>query len=567
MMKSKSGRTGAEAWGLAAVVLATMAFASACASGAGIQPPAAATATAPGEAAPGAPAQTAALTVEPHSQWAEAILYFVILDRFADGDESNNRAVDREAQGAFHGGDLAGLRQQLDELAELGVTALWITPVVKNIDHFVTGAGFPDWGYHGYWADDFYSLDSRFGTEEELKALVEDAHQRGMAVLLDVVYNHAGYDSQYLKNPRTRTWLRSEQYGGCGADDLTGCLAGLPDFRTEDPQVRDYLMEAHLGLAERVGLDGFRLDTVKHVSHDFWQEHRRRVRERLGDDFFLLGEVWGGDARSLDPWFEGDEMDAGFDFGFQGSTLGFLQGRGRPVAYNRYLEKRHEVRDGHHLAHYLGSHDVPMSLYQLEGDLERFRLAALLQLTTAGIPTIYYGEEVARLGGDWPANRSDMPWGDRAIEPGAGDPRDEDLRDFYRRLIEIRRQHPALWRGTHEGLDFGTDHLVFLRRAAGEDGELADAVVVAVNRSEEPVDIRFASPWPGGSPVRDLLSGQAPTAATDAAGSPELTLTLPALGGVVLAPDTSDTGSTDTVSSMAGASDTGSAPPPETHKE
>src|SRR5215218_3330706 len=133
-----------------------------------------------------APAQAGRVSVVPQESWRDGILYFVIVDRFADGDAGNNRNVNRNAKGTFHGGDLAGLRQQLDELADLGVTALWITPVVKNIESFVTGAGFPDWGYHGYWADDFYSLDPRFGSEAELKALVDDAHARGMKVLLDV---------------------------------------------------------------------------------------------------------------------------------------------------------------------------------------------------------------------------------------------------------------------------------------------------------------------------------------------------------------------------------------------
>ena len=215
--------------------------------------------------------------------------------------------------------------EQLDELSDLGVTALWITPVVENIPGFVTGAGFPDWGYHGYWADDFYAIDSRFGTEADLEDLVDAAHERGIKVLLDVVYNHAGYDSKYLTDPATRDWFRTEQAGTCGSDDLTSCLAGLPDFRTDLPEVRDYLMKAHLGLAERTGLDGFRVDTFKHVEHDFWQEHRRRTRERLGEEFFLIGEVWGGDGRVLDPWFAGDEMDAGFDFSFQGSALAFVQ--------------------------------------------------------------------------------------------------------------------------------------------------------------------------------------------------------------------------------------------------
>jgi alpha-amylase len=447
--------------------------------------------------------RVAPVSVVPQESWQDAILYFVILDRFADGDPANNRDVDRRAKGTFHGGDLAGLRQQLDELADLGVTALWITPVVKNIDGFVTGAGFPDWGYHGYWADDFYRLDPRFGSEAELKGLVDDAHARGMKVLLDVVYNHAGYDSTYLEDPKTRGWFRTEALGTCGSDDLTSCVAGLPDFKTELPEVAEYLFEAHLSLAQRVGLDGFRLDTVKHLDHAFWQEHRRRTRERLGQGFFLIGEVWGGDARSLDPWFAGDEMDAGFDFSFQGSALGFLEGRGRTVAFDRYLQSRERVRQGYLLAPYLSSHDVQGALSLLKGDRELFRLAALLQLTASGIPTIYYGEEVGRPGGDWPDNRSDMPWGERRIHPGAGLPRDEALRADYKKLIAIRRAHPALARGSHASLSSDGDLLVFARRGAG------DAVVIAVNRGTSPATAAFDAPaeW-GGRPVRDAWNGE-----------------------------------------------------------
>lgn len=468
-------------------------------------------------AAEPAPSTAPPITVEPHTEWAEAILYFVIVDRFADGDPANNAGVDRAAKGTFHGGDLRGLRAQLDAIAGLGVTALWITPVVKNIPGFVTGAGFPDWGYHGYWADDFYALDPRFGTEDELEALVDDCHRRGIKVLLDVVYNHAGYDSRYLKDPSTRGWLRSEARGECGEGDVTQCVAGLPDFKTEQPEVADYLIKAHLELARRVGLDGFRLDTVKHVDHDFWQEHRRRSRELLGEDFFLIGEVWGGDAKVLDPWFAGDEMDAGFDFSFQGNVISFLEGRGRTVAFNRYLEKRREVRTGYLLSHYLSSHDTPGGLFQLAGDRERFRLAALIQLMIEGIPTIYYGEEVARAGGDWPENRSDMPWGERAVEPGAGDARDEDLRAFYQKLIAIRRAHPATWRGTHQGLTFGDDTLVFARR----DEASGDLLVVAINRGEAgSASFEIPAAW-AGETVRDLLSGESFALAT---GSFELAM-------------------------------------------
>jgi len=430
----------------------------------------------------------------------------VVVDRFADGDKGNNNGVDRAAKGTFHGGDLAGLRQQLDEIADLGVTALWITPVVENIPGFVTGAGFPDWGYHGYWADDFYAVDRRFGSEEELKALVDDAHARGIKVLLDVVYNHAGYDSQYTKDARYKGWMRTEGLGTCGQDDVTSCVSGLPDFKTELPEVGDFLLKAQIDRAKRAGLDGFRLDTVKHVTHDFWQEHRRRVNAELGEDFFLIGEVWGGDAQSLDPWFAGDEMDAGFDFSFQGNVLGWVQGRGRTVAFDRYLKSREKVRPGFLLSPYLSSHDVPGALFQLGGDRELFRLAAILELTAQGLPMIYYGEEVGRPGGDWPDNRSDMPWGDRKIQPGAGETRDEALRADYKKLIAVRRAHKALSRGVHTGLSSDGDLLVFLRR----DEASGDAVVVAVNRGTQPAAASFEAPadWKD-APVRDEWSGEA----------------------------------------------------------
>jgi len=496
--------------------------------------------TASTEAAAEAPVAVATPSPMLDAEWRDEVLYFVIVDRFADGERGNDRNVDRSAKGTFHGGDLAGLTAHLDEIAELGVTALWITPVVEQIPGYVTGAGFPDWAYHGYWADDFTAVDPRFGTEQDLSKLVAEAHQLGIKVLLDVVYNHAGYDSRYTRDPRTRGWMRTEDAGTCGNDDLTTCVAGLPDFRTELPVVRDYLLDAHLGRARRSGLDGFRLDTVKHVSHDFWQQHRRAVDQRLGEDFFLLGEVWGGDAGVLDPWFADDELDAGFDFGFQGSTIGFVQGRGRAVAYDAYLAKRLRTRPGHLLAHYLSSHDTPGALYQLGGDVGAFRLAALLQMTTWGLPTIYYGEEVARPGGDWPDNRSDFPWGERDVEPGAGLPRDEGLRRDYQRLIAIRRGHPALWRGDHQGLQFTDDLLVFARHDADGGG----TVVVAVNRGTAVATARFAAPddWPDA--VADLWNGGDGEIATtmDEDGGRFVEVAVPPRGARILAAASNHTG-------------------------
>jgi alpha-amylase len=467
--------------------------------------------------------------VTPQRSWADAVLYFVILDRYADGSGANDTSVDRNNPGGFHGGDFAGLRQQLDEIASLGATAIWITPVVRQIDYCppsqpptgvtVPGGWFEHCAFHGYWADDFTQIDPRFGTEAELKQLVEAAHARGIKVLLDVVYNHVGYDASYLKNPATAGWVRTQPVD-CAVDGLHCQVGGLPDLKTELPEVQKYLFDAHMGLAERVGLDGFRLDTVKHIDHAFWRQHRAETRARLGQDFFLLAEVWGGSAQVLDDYFAHDEVDAGFDFTFKGSCESFVQGKGRTIAYASYLEKRHKVRGGYELAHYLSSHDEPMALYDLKGDKGAFRLCVALQMTSLGIPTIYYGEEVARPGSVWPLNRGDMPWGKRAVQPGKGIERDEALRDYYRRLIQARRDNPALSQGGFRRLSSDGDLLVFERA----DAASGNAVVVAINRgaAEASVSVPAPTAWQGGK-VRDAVTGGAATVAED-----QLAVTVPA---------------------------------------
>jgi alpha-amylase len=456
----------------------------------------------------------APVKVVPQRDWSDAVLYFVILDRYADGDGTNDAKVDRNNPGGWHGGDLKGLTAQLDEIASLGATAIWITPVVQQIDFCppsqapvgvtVPGGWFEHCAFHGYWAEDFTRLDPHFGTEADLRALVEAAHARGMKVLLDVVYNHVGYDAHYLKDPATAAWVRTKPVE-CAVDELHCQVGGLPDLRTELPAVQDYLLAAQLGLAKRAGLDGFRLDTVKHVEHEFWQRHRLETRAQLGNDFFLLAEVWGGSATVLDDYFADDEMNAGFDFTFKGSCESYVQGKGRTIAFASYLEKRDKVRAGHYLAHYLSSHDEPMALANLGGDKQAFKLCVALQMTSLGIPTIYYGEEVARPGSTWPLNRSDMPWGKRAVLPGKGIARDEDMRAYYQRLIQARRENVALSSGVFRRLSWDGDLLVFER----SDATSGNAVVVAVNRGKTEVTSVVDAPqaWGTSGEAADAITG------------------------------------------------------------
>ena len=443
-----------------------------------------------------AQAQTAAATAATRG-WADEVLYFVLVDRFADGDPGNNAGVDRSNPGGWHGGDLKGLTQQLDELKDLGITAIWVNPLQLQQKRGMPAQakGLPDFtheGFHGYWMHDFEALDPHFGSEADLKNFVDAAHRRGIKVLLDIVVNHAGYSSSYSarKTAGGESWLRVGE-GNCEIDAIKCAVGGLPDFKTEIAEVRDHLFAANIALAKRSGVDGFRIDTYKHVASDVWAEHRKRTRAELGSNFFLLAEYWGGTAQSLDGFFERDEVDSGFDFGFKGGCESWVMGRGRTVAYGAYLRSRHAVRKDYVLAHYLSSHDEPMMLGNLAGDRDKFRVCAALQMASLGMPVIYYGEEVARGGHEWPLNRNDMPWGNRDIQPGKGVARDEGMRAYYKALIKLRAEHPALRRGDYTLLTQPQDAaLAFARR----DAASGDQVLVFANREDAPVKLDLVLP-------------------------------------------------------------------------
>lgn len=410
--------------------------------------------------------------------WSDEIIYFIMVDRFANGDTSNDQDVDPDNPLAFQGGDLRGIIQNIDEIADLGATAIWITPIAKQVEHPIDAAEGKFFPHHGYWTDDFYAIDPRYGTEADLNELVETAHELNIKVLLDVVYNHVGYGSRFETDAKFRKWLRLGDE--CGGDPLTLCLAGLPDLRTENAEVRRYLFDAQLGLAERTGIDGFRLDTVKHISHDFWRQHREEARELLGEDFFLLGEVWDADKFLAKPYLDADEMDAMLDFGFRDRVLKFLQGTKDAASLSRYLVKRHDVAKGHWLAPFLSNHDVPMMLALVRGDVTKLKIGLTLLMTAEGPPVLSWGEELGRKGGLWPDNRTVMPWGERDVAPGEGLARDEDLRIFVKNLIEIRKNYSDLRSREIEILSADRDSFIMQR---------GECLIVAVNRGTEPFDI------------------------------------------------------------------------------
>lgn len=273
-------------------------------------------------------------------------------------------------------------------------------------------------------------------------------------------------------------WLR--QGDECGGDPITLCLVGLPDLRTENPEIRQFLFDAHIRLAERTGLDGFRLDTAKHITHEFWQAHRAEVNARLGEDFLLIGEVWDGDRFLAKSYFKNNEVDALFDFSFRDRTQKFLTGVYDAAKMGRYLAQRHDTLKDYYLAPFLSNHDMPMILATIRADKDLLAIAATLLMTIEGPPIIAWGEELGRRGGMWPDNREVMPWGERDILPGVGFSRDEALREKFQQLITLRKAYPSL-RGDSYGVLFSDkDVLVYAR---------GDDTIVSINRSTEAREI------------------------------------------------------------------------------
>lgn len=511
-----------------------------------------------------APDVARALTPSP-DDWRDLVIYQVITDRFANGDPAND-AVEGgydPADGArTHGGDFAGLRSKLDYLEHLGVDAVWLSPVVLNANG----------EYHGYAARDFYAIAPHFGTLAELQALVADCHARGIYVIMDVIVNHMGdlIDSaspsypDYRVPPASYTlrWRnaakrhagffddlsRFHAQGGIGSytdpEQVLGELFGLDDLRTEDAAVQQELANAAAWLIDQTDCDGFRLDTVKHVDMGFWDAWSPLVHAHAVSvgktSFFLFGEVFdGSDAKngSYTGTVSGGsyKLDSVLHFPMYFTTTGVFGFDDPPANLSwRYAQLgAYDPTSRERLVTFLDNHDNArfLSFGVANQDEGRLRTALAWQLTSRGVPCVYYGTEQEFDGGGDPWNREDM-W-DGAWDFGPSDGDNFDLVHpallWMRSLTEVRRRHPALRRGiTTERFaeDAGPGLYAYERRVSG------DAVLVGLNTSNLPVaQGGIATAWPAGTAVRDALE---PAYADTVGPGGVLELRLPARGVRIL---------------------------------
>lgn len=364
--------------------------------------------------------------------WDESIIYFMLTDRFFDGDQSNNHPKSDLDRGAYQGGDFEGITEKLDYLKNLGVNTIWISPIVENIEYdvrFNHPEGHSYYAYHGYWANNFENLNPHFGTIEEFHNLLDEAHARGMKIMVDVVLNHTGYGLKELDGsiaPQPEGFPTDEdrsrfsnivRQGNVGSDEVVGELAGLPDIKTEDPAVRQQIIEWQTSWIDKARtaqgntIDYFRVDTVKHVEDATWMSFKNAITEKM-PSHKMIGEAWGANVDDDQGYLDSGMMDSVLDFGFKQVAKDFVNGNLEEA--NRSLEARNEAIDNTAtLGQFLGSHDEDGFLHSVGGDEGKLKVAAALQATAKGQPVIYYGEELGLSGANnYPVydNRYDFDW-------------------------------------------------------------------------------------------------------------------------------------------------------------
>ena len=478
--------------------------------------------------------------------WDEAVVYFMMTDRFFDGNESNNTASGTDTYGdnpgLYHGGDFAGVTAKLDYLQDLGVNTIWLTPIVKNIAGVtVTDEGSEDVpynaAYHGYWASDFTKLNPTMGTTEEFKTMISEAHKRGMRIMVDIVVNHAGYGTESTFADMLRDKSVSE-------GDIKSWQSGLPDFATENADVRAKLVEWQTSWMKDYGVDYFRVDTVKHVDSTTWAALKNSTTE-VNPSFKMIGEYYGAGYASNGSTLGSGQMDADLDFDFNDQATSFVSGNISSV--EKFLSARNSALNNAYMTgQFLSSHDedgFKASLmngkkYTEDKATSAALVAATLQLTAKGIPVIYYGEEVGLSGlNNYPyqTNRYDMDFSKAT--------KDNVTYQHYKNLLSIRNAYTDVFARGSRTVVAGSDEEGYdvVSRSYG-----GTTLYVGMNIKDTAKEVKVPVSLAAGTEVKDLYSGATYTVGSDKT----VAVTIPAAkdGGTVILTEvkkTKDPGKTD----------------------
>jgi len=449
-----------------------------------------------------------------HGLSSDDVIYLIMPDRFANGDPTNDEPAefpgshDRAKPRAWHGGDLKGIRDHIPYLKELGVTTLWLTPVVKN-------GSTQD--YHGYGAVDLYAVDPHLGSLEDYKELASDLRKQRMKLFFDAVPNHVGPKHPWVAQPPLPDWFHGTAEKHIDSySPLTGSFYGqaveaaikndpfevlsdphataairrnltdgwffgiLPDLNTENPIVAKYLLQNSIWWIESAGVDGLRVDTFPYVSRSFWQQWHAGLR-KIYPNLTTIGEVFHPDP-VVTSFFAGgqkgwDGIDTGlstvFDFPLFFAIRDVLL-QGVPVGrIANVLRQDTLYPHPEWLVPFFANHDVPRMISEPGSSPEKVLCAFALTLTLRGIPELYYGDEIGMPGGSDPNNRHDFPGGwpgdsrNAFTEQGRA-PEQQRIFAAVQKLLTVRREHAALRTGKLFHLFSDNATYAFLRQTDEE---------------------------------------------------------------------------------------------------
>lgn len=493
--------------------------------------------------------------------WEGANVYFLLTDRFKNGDATNDINFERTEKAAilrgFEGGDLRGIIQKIDDnyFSDLGINAIWMTPIVEQI-HGVTNEGTGNtYGFHGYWTKDWTELDPNFGTKDDLKELVEKAHKKGIRIVLDAVINHTGpvtekdavYPDSWVRTSPTCNYQNYENTTACTL------VANLPDLLTESnepaglPQMlvdkwkkegkyeaemksleaffartgypkapKYYIMKWLADYVQEYGIDGYRVDTVKHTNEDVWKDFQKVCQESFdiykrnnpskvldNNLFFTVGEVYGYGISQKQDYNFGDKKVNYYQNGFK-SLINFdFKGdanKSYEELFSNYSKLLHSDLNGKTVMNYLTSHDDGSPF---DKDRKKTYEAGTKLLLAPGISQIYYGDETARIltvpGAEGDANlRSNMNWDD--IENNSST---QKLAKHYQKLGQFRGNHPAVGAGVHQMI---SNQPYYFSRILTK-GQFTDRVIIGLDVKEQLKVVNVAGVFEEGTQLRDFYSG------------------------------------------------------------
>lgn len=432
----------------------------------------------------------------------EAIFYQIFPDRFAIG---NNREKSKKLtkwdskpkHDSTFGGDLAGIIDKLPYLKDLGINAIYLTPIFKSTSN------------HKYNTNDYFELDEDFGTKNELRELVNEAHNLGIKIVLDAVFNHSGEEFFAFKdlllnqeNSKYKDWFhvksfpinfedlikRTKEKGWkdwyldeTGKDILPYHTFAhtplMPKLNTENKELKEYLLEVAKYWIKEFNIDGWRLDVANEVDHQFWREFRIAIKE-INPDAYIVGEIWHDST----PWLQGDQYDAVMNYALTNASIKYFAKN--EIDSKEFSETlagilmRYSWQVNEVMLNLLDSHDTARFINKANFDTQKLKLAELFMFTFIGAPMLYYGTEIGMTGGDDPDCRKGMIWDENKW--------DKDLLNFIKQLIKIRKEHEALTKGNIKFIEHDT-LLIFQREYNNKK------VLIVINNRNEPTSYEVPS--------------------------------------------------------------------------